>query len=62
MAAVLIEDCQDITKVHAGIGEPSRAELTEALSACAAANVARNRIIHGAWATRPRAVIVTLQN
>jgi hypothetical protein len=57
----LIEDCQHIVREHTDIVEAAKAQLTEALNACAAANTGRNRVIHDAWAYRPGNVMVTLQ-
>jgi hypothetical protein len=49
----LIEDCQHIVREHTDIVEAAKAQLTEALNACAVANTGRNRVIHDAWAYRP---------
>lgn len=59
-ASQLIEDCQQITRRHAGVPEPAKATVLAALQACHDANRKRNRVIHDTWATRPGNVMVTL--
>jgi hypothetical protein len=61
-AHTLIEDCHHIARVHTGLSESARAELSEALNACDAANRQRNRVIHDSWAYRPGSALVTLQS
>jgi hypothetical protein len=60
-AHTLIEDCQHIARVHPGIADDAKAMLAAALSACDESNRRRNRVIHDAWAYRPRAVMVSAQ-
>jgi hypothetical protein len=59
-ASALIEDCERITRYHAGIPAPAKVALRAALNACHEANRERNRVIHDTWATRPGSVMVTL--
>ena len=59
--ANLIEDCERITAYHTGVTQPAKEALRAALRACHDANRERNRVIHDSWATRPGAVMVTLQ-
>jgi hypothetical protein len=61
-AAVLIEDCERITRYHTGIAEPAKEAVLAALRACRHANRERNRVIHDTWATRPGSVMVTLRD
>jgi hypothetical protein len=58
--AMLIEDCEQITRYHSGITQPAKDALAAALRDCHEANRERNRVIHDSWATRPGAVLVTL--
>jgi hypothetical protein len=58
--AMLLEDCERITRHHAEIADTERDGLLEALKACHEAHSDRNRVIHDAWATRPGNVTVTL--
>jgi hypothetical protein len=60
-AHTLIEDCHHIARVHTGLSESARDELSEALNACDVANRQRNRVIHDSWAYRPGA-LVTVQS
>ncbi len=59
-AAILIEDCERLTRHHTDIPDPQKDGLLEALKVCREANSDRNRVIHDAWATRPGNVTVTL--
>ena len=61
-ASALIEDCERITRYHAGIPAPAKVALRAALNACHEANRERNRVIHDTWATRPGSVMVTLHD
>ena len=61
MEAVLIEDCQKITKYHTDLSEAMKQALLSALKACDEVRKTRNRIMHDAWATRPGGIMVTLQ-
>jgi hypothetical protein len=56
----LIETCENVAEVHTEIEVKAKAQLTEALKACRAANTKRNRVIHDAWALRPGGAMVTL--
>ena len=58
--AMLIEDCERITRHHTDISGPEKDGLLEALKACREANSDRNRVIHDTWATRPGNAMVTL--
>lgn len=59
--AMLIEDCERITRHHTDVSGPGKDGLLEALKVCREANSDRNAVIHDGWATRPGNVMVTLQ-
>ena len=60
--AMLIEDCERITRHHTDVPSPDKERLLEALKICREANSDRNRVIHEDWATRPGNVMVTLHD
>jgi hypothetical protein len=58
--AMLVEDCERITRHHIVIAGAERDRLLEVLKACREAHSDRNRVIHDAWTIRPGNVAVTL--
>ncbi len=58
----LIETCENVAEAHTDIEARAKAQLAEALKACAAASTKRNRVIHDAWALRPGGAMAALQN
>jgi hypothetical protein len=49
----LIENCEAVTRRHAGLRPAARDAILHALRACRQANHDRNRLVHDAWGTGP---------